>query len=90
LISSTRTTFFFLFFFFQDVYVDYTQACGFEIKFSAGVLTLTSVCQSGEQRLLHWVDPNPLDIVYYRFGTWQLTSEFHVHTGKALAFSFLN
>jgi len=68
----------------------YSEICDFEVQFSAGVLTLTSVCQSQKQRLLHWEDPNPLDIVYYRLGSWQFTSEFYVHTGKALVFSFLN
>ena len=86
MISSARTKFIF----FQGINIDYTEVCDFEIQFSAGVLTLTSVCQSNEQRLLHWEDPDPLDIVYYRFGSWEFESEFYVHTGKALVFSFLN
>jgi hypothetical protein len=51
---------------------------------------VTSVCQSQEHRILHWEDPDPLDIVYYRFGSWQIKSEFYVHAGKVLVFSSLN
>ena len=84
--SSARTTFFF----FQVSYFDYTEDCDFEIQFSAGVLTLTSVCQSQNQRLFDWTDSDPLDIMYYRFGSSDVTSEFYVRRGKALVFSFLN
>jgi len=68
----------------------YLANCDFKIQFSAGVLTLTSDCQPEEQSLLQWKDPHPLDIVYYRLGSWDITSEFYVHTGKALFFIFLN
>ena len=83
--SSARTTFFF-----QVFYFDYTKDCDFEIQFSAGVLTLTSVCQSQKRTLFDWKDSDPLDIMYYRFGSRAVASKFHVHTGKALVFSFLN
>jgi len=86
LISSARTPFFF----FQNIHIDYRNICDFEIQFSAGLLTVTTVCQSNEKRLLRWEDPDPLDIVYYRFGSWEFRSEFFVYTGKALVFSFLN
>jgi len=63
----------------------YTDFCDYEIQFSAGVLTLTSDCQSN--KLLHWEDSNPLDIVYYRFGSTGITGEFHVHTEGPYALS---
>jgi len=68
----------------------HSDICDYKIQFSAGVLTLTSDCQPQKQSLLHWEDPDPLDIVYYRFGSWDIASEIYVHTGKALFFIFLN
>jgi hypothetical protein len=74
LISSQRTAFF------QDTSFYYTEYCGFKIQFSAGVLTLKSGCPSEDESLLDWEDPDPLDIVYYRFGSQDITSEFYVNT----------
>ena len=76
--------------FFQDVNFYYSDNCDFKIQISVGVLTLTSDCQPNEELLLYWEDPHPLDIVYYRLGSWGITSKFYVHTGKALFFIFLN
>jgi hypothetical protein len=77
------------YFLLQNIQFDSNNVCDLEIQFSNGVLTLTSVCKSVKQELLRWVDSDPLDVVYYSFGSEKMESEFYVHTGKTLVFSFL-
>jgi hypothetical protein len=74
---------------FQGKSLNINHVCDFTIQFSAGILTIISVCGS-QHTELEWRDSDPLDVVYYRFGTWEVKSEFHVHTGKILIFNIFS
>ncbi|XP_021936972.1 uncharacterized protein LOC110838250 isoform X1 [Zootermopsis nevadensis] len=60
--------------------------CDFSIHVSSGNLKFTSVCKSQEEDIFDWTDADPLDIVYYQFGSSDLI-QFHVNTGDSVTLS---
>jgi hypothetical protein len=65
----------------KDMYNIKSTPCNFNIHIRSDYLELTSTCYSEESKVLQWYDKDPLDIVYYRFGSTDMF-QFHVNTGK--------
>lgn len=77
-------------FLFQEVPINMNHVCDFKVQFSAGTLTVTSMCDSQMYTVLEWTDRDPLDIAYYYFGSWDVKSEFHVDEGMILIFKLFS